>query len=120
MDISARVAEFNQKNQLAKLFIENPEAEKWIVHIDGELDLHSSADAQSLLEALLEEMPGRSTLIFNLGKLVYISSTGVGLFANLVVAANKRRIQVILQKLQPNVEQVFSLLGIHSYFTIEK
>jgi len=120
MDISARVADFNYKHQQTKLLIEDLEADKWVVHIEGELDLHSSADAQSILETLLEELPSRSTLIFNLEKLVYISSTGVGLFANLVVAANKRRIPVILQKLQPKVEQVFSLLGILSYFNIEK
>jgi len=120
MDIQARVTEFNQKHPMAKLFIESSDNDKCIVHIDGELELHSSADAQSILETLLEELPSRSTLIINLEKLVYISSTGVGLFANLVVAANKRRIPVILSKLHPKVEQVFSLLGILSFFTIEK
>ncbi|AEJ18849.1 STAS domain-containing protein [Gracilinema caldarium] len=120
MDIQARVNDFNQKHSMAKMLINSSDIDKWIIHIDGELDLHSSADAQSILETLLEELPSRSTLIFNLEKLVYISSTGVGIFANLVVAANKRRIPVILKKLQPKVEQIFNLLGILSYFNIEK
>ncbi|WP_304241404.1 STAS domain-containing protein [Gracilinema caldarium] len=119
MDSNAAIAAYNQKHQFAELGIENIDEDTWEVTITGELDLQSSADAQTLLESLLEEMPSRSTLIINLEKLVYISSTGVGLFANLVVAANKRRIPVILKKLQPKVEQVFSLLGILSYFTIQ-
>lgn len=120
MDITNRVIAFNQKHPMARLLIEAQEENRWVVHLEGELELHSSTDAQSILEILIGEMPSRSTLVCNLEKLFYISSTGVGLFANLVVTANKRGITVILRTIQPKVEQVFSLLGILSYFTIEK
>lgn len=119
MEISVLFREFNEKHQYAKLFIDAEQENIRIIRIEGELDLQSSEDAQSLLEIILADIPTRSRFVFNLKNLTYISSTGVGLFANLVVTANKRRIQIVLRNLQPKVEQVFSLLGILSYFTIE-
>ncbi len=111
--------QFNEKNKYAKIFINTEQEDLWVIQIEGELDLQSSADAQVILDMIMNEMPSRSRLIFNLQKLSYVSSTGVGLFANVVVAGNKRGIQVILRDLQPKVEQVFSLLGILSFFSIE-
>lgn len=111
--------EFNEKHKYAKLFIDTEQENLWVIQIEGELDFQSSADAQVILDTIMNEIPSRSRLIFNLKKLTYVSSTGVGLFANVVVAGNKRGIQVVLRDLQPKVEQVFSLLGILSFFSVE-
>lgn len=87
-----------------------------IIHVEGRLDITSSASFEAEAGALLGN--GSTAFVFDCAKLQYVSSAGLRAFLLLnkrVVAAGLR---LCLCQLQPSVLQVFEMSGFSDIFPI--
>lgn len=91
-----------------------------VIKLSGELEMKVSSDIAPLLEAALLECPARGRLLIDLSGVGYISSTGVGLLATTMVAAEKRSIGFVLLDIPPRVRSIMATLGLLSFFKSEE
>lgn len=84
--------------------------------IVGELDILSSNAARPLILSIMEQLPPGYELLIDLSRLVYISSTGVGLLTSVLMEAKKKGVELVLGEIHPKVEDVLRLLGVLSFF----
>jgi len=64
----------------------------------------------------MEQLPPGYELLIDLSRLVYISSTGVGLLTSVLMEAKKKGVELVLGEIHPKVEDVLRLLGVLSFF----
>ena len=88
--------------------------------LTGELEMKVSSDLGPLLEAALLECPARGRLILDLSGVGYISSTGVGLLATTMVAAEGRSITFVLLDIPARVRVIMDTLGLLTFFNVEE
>jgi anti-anti-sigma factor len=88
--------------------------------LSGELEMKASSDIGPLLDYALRECPARTRLVLDLRGVGYISSTGVGLLATLMVSADKRSITLVLLDIPPRVRNIMDTLGLTSFFNVEE
>lgn len=87
--------------------------------LSGELEMKVSSDLAPLVEAALLECPARGRLVLDLSGVEYISSTGVGLLATTMVAAEGRAITFVLLDVPERVRGIMDTLGLLSFFNVE-
>ena len=86
------------------------------IHIRGELDQNASADARKLILPMMAQCPPGYRFTIELGQLVYISSSGVGLLTTLLIEGKKKDLDFRLGDINPKVEAILKLLGVLSFF----
>jgi anti-sigma B factor antagonist len=88
----------------------------FLLKLKGFIDTYNSLDFQKEIRKLIDE--NNVNLLFSCSELTYVSSTGIGAFANLLKVVKMKNGNIILSQLQPKVYEVFSLLGFTKIFTI--
>lgn len=83
----------------------------------GIVDSYNSTKVAKLVKNLIDA--SYTKLIFNCGGIVYISSTGIGMFLEAVKSLRKLKSDACFINLSNKVDQVFSLLGFKNYFTVK-
>lgn len=80
------------------------------VHLEGRLDSDSAPDLdQNLRDLLSGDATGRpKAIVFDLGRLQYISSAGLRCFVRVMKAGT----QPLLVNLHPDVEKVFNMVKV--------
>jgi anti-sigma B factor antagonist len=82
-----------------------------------ELDAGNTAQLKSDVAPLLEQNP---RIVFDLGKVRFIDSSGLGVFLSCLRKVNARGGDVKLCRLSPQVRTVFQLVRLHRIFDIQE
>jgi anti-sigma B factor antagonist len=89
-----------------------------IVYASGFLDTYNSLYFRDSVEKAIES--GFIWIVFELGAVHYISSTGLGCFPHFLKLVKLRNGDIILCHVQPNVCDVFGLLGFSQTFVFKE
>jgi anti-sigma B factor antagonist len=87
-----------------------------VMKIEGSLDSDNSNDFRELASIALRESRASGGLVIELSSVNYISSTGVGAFANILAEAKSHNIPFFLRGMTERTKAVFDLLGFTSFF----
>jgi anti-sigma B factor antagonist len=87
-----------------------------VFYLDGRIDTYSSHSVQKRFTKAIEK--GYVRIIIDARGLYFVSSTGVGVFVNLIKTLNHRNGTVVFMHFQPTVWQVLDLLGFIKWFTM--
>jgi len=91
----------------------------FIIEIEGFLDNENSKDfMNSVLNVLREQEREYTKVILDLGKLTYLSSTGVGTFNNIMLQMQNLNKKFYLMNVGEKTKSVLKLLGLYSFFEI--
>lgn len=88
-----------------------------LIKLTGYIDTY---DSDYVYQSLKNPMESYKILIFDLEKLNYVSSTGIGIFVLMLKELKNCGGDLILVNLQPKVLEVFQLLGFSQFFNIQK
>jgi len=111
---------YNGRHPQARLAIAEPAPGELILELCGELEMKAASDLAPVLESALAACPSRGRLVLDLGQVGYVSSTGVGLLATTMVAAEGRMVSLVLRDLPPRVRTIMEGLGLLSFFSLEE
>ena len=89
-----------------------------IVHVSGYLGTYNSLYFRDSVEEAIET--GFIWIVFELGAVYYMSSTGLGCFPHFLKLVKLRNGDIILCHVQPNVYDVFGLLGFSQSFIFKE
>jgi anti-sigma B factor antagonist len=87
-----------------------------ILEIGGALDAHTHTALEEKLRHLLRR--GRVKIVAELSQLEYISSAGAGLFVGAAAKAREKGGDIVFLDPQPQVREVFEMLGLAQIFEI--
>lgn len=87
-----------------------------LIRAVGQIDTSNSTYFQRQCELCISF--GFPNIIFDLGGLNYVSSTGIGAFTFLLKSAKDKKGDLVLLHIQQKVFEVFQLLGFNQFFTI--
>lgn len=85
-----------------------------VVTVTGQLDTYNSDYFMAQIQKIFDG--GYKNIVFLNGQLNYVSSTGVGAFANLLKMARLRAGGIALVNTMPKVMDIFNLLGFSTFF----
>lgn len=107
----------NEKREY--LICETKNQELWLkINID-QIDASNSYELRSqIIEIIKDETPKR--IVMNLEKLVYIDSTGLGIFVSILKRTSERNIELIIKNPVDKVLSLFNLTRLDKVFKIEK
>lgn len=88
-----------------------------IIFLDGRLDAVNVKDFETAIDPFLE-MEGMNILI-DCDKLVYICSSGLRGFINLLKAVVKNNGTLVVKSLNSDMKKIFEMTGFSSIFTIK-
>lgn len=110
----------DEKNDSIKLTlqkIENMEG-GLIVYASGYIDTYNVSYFRKPVERAIEA--GYVRIVFELSRVNYISSAGLGAFPPFLKLVKPLNGDMVLNQVQPNVFEVFTLLGFSQYFIFMK
>ncbi len=90
-------------------------ADALVLNCVGYIDTYNSPQVSQTVNAKIKN--GAKNLIFDLSKVTYISSTGIGIFASFLKTVKPTNGDIILVGMIDRVLEVFTLLGFSSFFT---
>ena len=85
-----------------------------IVHCFGYIDTYNSNFFQGRMNLVFKKY---QKVVFDLGGINYISSTGIGAFTTFLKVVKPLGGDIVLINVQPKVHEVFQLLGFTNFFT---
>lgn len=89
------------------------------LRLEGELDESSIKDVRSKLVLIMERHQVRN-IVFNLKKLEFMDSSGIGLILGRYEEVKKKNGQVILCDLNQNIEKIIILSGLLRICTLRE
>lgn len=92
------------------------EVKVYVLQIIGQLDAHSFSDFDAYLEELVSG--DRHRLVFNMGKLTYMSSAGMGALSSALNLARGRGGDIRLCELPEDIHKILQLVGLHELIDI--
>ena len=94
------------------------ESNKLIIELSGYLDTQNSSSFMKSVEETLNTNNLIKTVIIDLLKITYISSTGIGALSNILVQTKKSSQELYLSDVMGKVQSVMGSLGFLSFFNI--
>ena len=82
-------------------------------YFDGELDEYSALKAKTLLDKIIDENMTVNRAVFNLSKLTFMDSTGIGLLIGRYKRLNAVGIKCFWEQALPNVQKVIEISGLN-------
>jgi anti-anti-sigma factor len=119
MDLLERIGIHNEKHPETRAELRYTEGGDTLIAISGELDMKAATFLTPLLEAVITECPARSRLFLDMTGVAYISSTGVGFLASLLVQGQKRSVSLFLTRVPVKVRNILDVLGLSAFFPEE-
>jgi anti-anti-sigma factor len=120
MGIAEVLVPYNSRHAEAPVTVKSEDPARLVLGLSGELDMKASNDLAPLLETALDLCPEGSRFVLDISKVGYVASMGVGLLANLLVSAERRRVSFALLDIPPRVRTIMDALGLLSYFHEER
>ncbi len=93
------------------------EGDALILHVRGEIDLHSSPDLRTDLLSLLQKTSAKK-LVLNLNDVPYMDSSAVAVLVEAMQRLRKIGGKVCLTNLQPRVKGLLEIARLNSIFTV--
>jgi len=87
-----------------------------VLHLFGDLDAHSSRDAQDYMDDLADKK--KFKLIVDMAGVKYMSSAGASVLLNSQSRARENDGNVVLMNVGVKIQQVMELLGIETLFDL--
>ncbi|WCL48798.1 STAS domain-containing protein [Leptospira sp. GIMC2001] len=87
-----------------------------IINISGSLDIYTSLDFKTFLEANVKEGDSNLHVLVNLEKLNYIDSSGIGMLIKQLNYVQELKGKFSIANMKPAIEKVFKVAGLTSYF----
>jgi anti-anti-sigma factor len=103
---------------LGSYFFES-DPSKLVIGVDGLLNTDNAEDFRDAVVSTLKEADGVKAAAFDLSKLSYISSTGIGSFTVIQSEAKRAGISLCLFGITEKVQSIFDNLGFTSFFVIK-
>jgi anti-sigma B factor antagonist len=102
------------------ILLERTEAEARClkVHLSGRIDTYNSSYFKKSADMLISA--GFPYLVFCCASLSYVSSSGIGAFANIREALKAKDGEMFMVDLQPQVFEVFKILGYTEFFSFSE
>jgi anti-anti-sigma factor len=119
MDMGSVIARYNSEHPELTLVVSPVINDRVIVKVNGRLDLETSTHLKPIIDAIITGIPTGGLLTLDLEHIQYISSTGVGLLATILVQTIKQSKNFSLSRIQAPVQKVIELLGFSSFLNIE-
>lgn len=82
--------------------------------MDGEIDEHSAADARRLADRLIDENTQAERAIFNLEKVSFMDSTGIGFLIGRYKKLRRYGIPMYISNPNFNADKILSLSGVYT------
>ncbi|MFP4484381.1 MAG: STAS domain-containing protein [Spirochaetota bacterium] len=86
--------------------------------VEGSLDTENATAFHRTVADIMAELVSVRLLVFDLERLKYISSSGIGAFTNILVVAQQHGYRILLYRLSVNVRTVFDTLGFSQFFRL--
>ena len=121
MGTEITIDEFNKQNNDIVLTLKSlePEGKKLVLSFQGYIDTYNSPKTSAFMTSLIEHNLDKLTsLIFDLGGLNYVSSTGIGFLTETLKVCMEHGIKFYLSNIQSNVLEVINLLGFTTFFNV--
>jgi anti-sigma B factor antagonist len=90
--------------------------EKYIIDVNGEMDLYNSYKLKELITKMLEKKVTR--FIINLENVDYIDSSGIGALIYICSTIKKLNLRLAITNIHGSVKKVIELTKLMSYFPI--
>ena len=119
MDFDEILDRYNRSHPLARIERRPSASCDLLLALSGDMEMKMSSDMAPILVAALLECPSRGRFTLDLSRVGYISSTGVGLLATLMVSAEKRLITLSLLDMPSRVRNIMDTLGLLDFFKLE-
>ncbi|RKX74335.1 MAG: hypothetical protein DRP87_17070 [Spirochaetes bacterium] len=87
-----------------------------IIKLEGYLDTKNSIPFREAVTRALSENKKWSSVVIDLLHVSYISSTGIGSLANILVETKKAGKEMYLANVNNKVKSIMKMLGFYSYF----
>lgn len=91
--------------------------EKWIIEIEGDLDIYSSQKFKEKISRVYEEEP--KDILIDAKELKYIDSTGLGSLISLLKLTKEAEKKIQIKNLKKNLYKIFSITKLDELFEIE-
>lgn len=95
----------------------NESADRWDVHLYGEVDIYNADSLKSELHALIDEK--RADVLLDCTSLKYIDSTGLGVLVSALKKVKEAQRRICIVNLKPHIAKIFTLTGLDKIFEIE-
>lgn len=89
-----------------------------VLSLEGSLDTENATAFHRTIASVMQTLESCRVIVFDLHRLKYISSSGIGAFTNILVAAERYGYQIFLYRLSANVRVVFDTLGFSQFFRL--
>jgi anti-sigma B factor antagonist len=119
-DINSYFNEFNEAKtgmRISGSVIEN-RVRTMVILLDGSLDTHNSTHFADILTKTIDNYGKAENMVIDLGKLTYISSTGIGSFHMIFTHLKQKNIELYFMNINDKVNSVLHLLGFSGFFNI--
>jgi anti-sigma B factor antagonist len=109
--------EFNERNKEVEILEDyfNNSEEFIILKSIGLLDTYNSSQYYKTITQFLSLKP-RKVCVMEITNISYMSSTGIGVFVELLKFCSDKKIVFYIMGIQTNVDEIFNLLGFKSFF----
>ena len=109
--------DFNMSNKevgISENYFNNSD-EFVLIACTGFLDTYNSTLFMSTIQKFLSLKP-RKIVVMDIASINYMSSTGIGSLVSLTKYCREKDVKLYIMGMQPNVAEVFSLLGFTQFF----
>ena len=83
------------------------------IYFEGELDERYGKSARLFIDDIIEKYPHASSVIFNMRKLTFMDSTGIGVLIGRYKKLKSMKIPVFIESPSFSADKVFSVSGIY-------
>ena len=94
----------------------NPGKQQASIALEGELDAYTSDTVRETVIGLVRD--GYTKLLFDLGKLSYLDSSGLGVLVGALRRTREREGQVVVVTDNPRLLRLFELTGLEKVLTL--
>ena len=95
---------------------ENKTGDVMVLTFNGRLDAYSAGDVEKKMDLLIDS--GLIKLVCNLGKMEYISSSGLRVFLAQLKKVRKQQGDIKISCMKPYIKEVFDIAGFTQLFNI--
>lgn len=89
------------------------------IHLPNRLTVVEAVALKAQCQQILQQIPLPKRIILDIGKTLFIDSSGIGALVSSLRSAQKQQVDFRLQDVQPSVKLTFSMLDLEEVFQIE-
>ncbi|SFI19943.1 anti-sigma B factor antagonist [Tindallia magadiensis] len=95
----------------------NESEEKWIMVLEGEVDLHTADQLKEAVNQMLSEKIEDVKILGD--RLDYIDSTGLSVFISALKKLQKENKNIILKNMKPSIKKLLNITGLDKIIIME-